>query len=172
MAKGSARITSPEIIKEFRNRFALFDEVCRRVLSEVQWDIRKAAEWVQREQLRYWQKEVRQRVEVFHRAQLEYQRAHREAVRSPQSTAIDVRIAFEKAKRRREEAETKLRGVKKWMTLLAHDTGELMGPCLALSAQLEHLTPRALARLDRMVESLEAYLRTSPPDAPARPEEE
>ena len=172
MAHGSARIDSPDVIKEFRNRFAIFDGTCRKALSDVQRDVQRTAEWLQREQLLYWKKELRRRTERFTVARLEYQRARREATRSPQSTAIDARIAFQRATRLKEEAEAKLRAVKKWMVVLEHDAANLMAPCLALCAQLERLTPRALTRLDRMVDSLEDYLRTAPADLPAQPSEE
>ncbi len=172
MAQGSAHINSPDVIKEFRNHFAIFDGICQQALSEMQRDVQRTAEWLGREQLVHWKKELRKRGERFTVAKLEYQRMRRVAVRSPQSTAIDAKIAFQKATRLKEEAEAKVRAVKKWMALLEHDAAELMGPCFVLAAQLDSLTPRALARLDRMVDSLDGYFRTAPAASPAQHSEE
>jgi len=166
---GSAHINSPEIVKQFRNHFVLFDKACRQSLSGVRGDLQKTTQWLQREQLLHWKKELRKREEALQLAKREYERALREDRRSAHSTAVDAKIALGKARRRKEEAETKLQSVKKWARFLHLKTGELMGPCMALSGQLESLTPRALARLDNMVESLEEYLRASPVNASASP---
>ncbi|MBM4047459.1 MAG: hypothetical protein FJ279_20325 [Planctomycetes bacterium] len=166
MAHGSARIESPEVIQQFRNHFVDFDRVCRQAVSEAQGDIQNTSEWLQREQLFYWKRELRKRDEAFQKARLEYERARRETLHSGRSTAVDAKVAFEKARRLKEEAETKLQAVKKWTVLLEHSAHEFIGPCLALSTQLGALTPRALARLDKMVQSLEAYLRDMAASAP------
>ncbi len=168
MARGSAHIDSPEVIKEFRNHWVVFDHACRQAISEMQRDVQRASEWLRREQLPHWKRELRQRREKYTVAKLEYQRLRRQEARSPQSTSIDARIAFQKAAARLEEAEAKMRAIQKWLAVLDHEAAELMGPCFALDARLDALTPRALARLDRMADSLDAYFRAAPPEAPAQ----
>ena len=167
MAQGSARIDSPQVIRHFRSHFVVFEETCRDALSQVQWDVRKATDWLGREQLRYWKKELRKRTEAHHMAKLAYQRARHDARQSSHSTSVDAKVAFRKAERLKEEAEEKVRAVKKWMTVLEHSAGELLGPCMALAAQIETLAPRALARLDRMADSLDAYFSASAANTPA-----
>ena len=51
------------------------------------------------------------------------------------------------------------------MALLARETNKLMAPINNLANLLDQNTPKALAKLDSMVRSLEEYLRMLPPDA-------
>lgn len=173
MPRGSAHIDSPEVVQDFRNHFVLFDRACRQALDELKRDIHKTIEWLQREQLPLWQRELRKREEAFRAAHRDYQRARREADSSAQAAALEAKKALDKAKRYRDEAEAKIGAVRKWGLFLSHKAGELLGPCTVLSGHLDDLTPRALARLDRMVESLDEYFRTAPVDtgAPPPPEE-
>jgi len=173
MAQGSARIDSPEVIRRFRSHFVVFEETCREALAQVQWDIQKASDWVGREQLRYWKRQLRKRAEAHHLARLAYQRARHDARQSSHSTSVDAKVAFKKAERLKEEAEEKMRAVKKWMTVLEHSATDLLSPCLSLSAKMEALAPRALARLDRMADSLDAYFSASATETPpsSAPEE-
>ena len=81
---------------------------------------------------------------------------------SRKTDCIDEKRAFEKAKRRKEEAEAKVRLVKKWSSMLDHTIGKKLGPCKSFSILLDHLTPKALSRLDQMLLKLDEYFRTTP----------
>ncbi len=56
--------------------------------------------------------------------------------------------------------------VKKWTALLDQQVNKMTVPCNALVILLDQRTPRAMARIDQMLESLEEYFRQAPREAP------
>ncbi len=160
MAGGPARIDSQDIIRDIRARFVTFNEVCSNALMSLESDVRSTATWLRTDRETYWKQQHRRREEAYQIALNEYNRA-RDAVAGPMGkpSYIDEKKAYERAKRSKEEAERAIAAVKSWTRLLEHKTEKLSGPCIALSILLAHLTPRALARLDRMADRLDEYFR-------------
>lgn len=161
MAKASANINSPDVIRRFRNHFVEFSEECRRALVGIKGDIRKTKEWLRHEQASYWRQQLRRREERAEKAKRDYDSARYGPKLTRKDSCVDEKKAYEKARRSKEEAEEKRRAVKKWTTTLDHEADKLLQPCTGLALQLDTLTPKALARLDRMLDSLDEYLRPS-----------
>lgn len=161
MAQGPAHIDSPDVIRRFRERYAAFDNVCRNALMSADADIKEILQWLRYEQRTHWDHQLRKREEEVVRANSEYQQALWSLGTKGKVSCVDQKRALEKAKRRKEEAERKVAAVKKWGLLLDQKLDKMMGPIRALTAVLDQQTPRALARLDQMAESLEEYFRTS-----------
>jgi len=165
MSPKSARIDSPDVIKRFRNDFVLFDTACQQALEGIRSDITRTLGWLKGEQLSYWKQQIRKRDDLVLRAKAAYQR-----VRFASNAAgLDEKRALQKAIRAKEEAEEKLKRVKKWGQEIERKSGVMLGPCMHLSVQLADMTPRAISRLDRMVDSLDAYFRASGGEAGASP---
>ncbi len=164
MASDSANINSPEIIRRFRHQFVKFDEKCRLALGGVQGDVRKTQEWLRRDQLAHWKRQLRKREDMLALAKSEYIRADAATKYSRKESCYDERKAVEKAQRLRDEAEEKIALVKQWIQRLEEDTTNLLRPCISLSSLMDVLTPKALARLDKMLDGLDSYLRAAPPE--------
>lgn len=162
----AARIDSPDVLKEFRKRFVDFDLNSRNALLGNDAAVRGTLEWLKGEQLVHWKTLLRKREEALNTAVRDLDRLRMTATWSLPTSGVDEKRAIAKAKRLKEEAETKIDAVKQWTLLLDQKARKLMGPCLVLGQMLDLLTPRALARLDQMIVSLEEYLRTSPGGAP------
>ena len=163
MAARSARIESAEILKEFRSRFVIFDNDCRRALGGVKSDISGALEWLNGDQMAYWKHQLRKREEMVLKAKSAY---HSARLGGESHCLIELKD-LQKAQRAKEEAEQKIQRVKHWVQQIERQCNLLLGPCLQLSVELADLTPRALARLDSMVDSLDAYFRASAGDGAA-----
>lgn len=159
----SARIESPEILKEFRNRFVVFDGDCRRALEGVKTDINSTVAWLNGEQLSYWKQQLRKREEMVLKAKSAYHTARL----GGQSHCLIELKDLQKAQRLKEEAEQKMLRVKKWVQQIERKSAMLLGPCMRLSVELADLTPRALSRLDTMIDSLDAYFRAAAGDGAA-----
>lgn len=157
MSQGSARIDSPEVIREFRKRFVTFDQAARQSLQGVDSDLKSTLSWLGTEQRMHWKQQVRKREEAVNLALRELNQCRMGTSYGKKSSCIDEQKALEKARRLKEEAERKIEVVTRWTHLLQQKAGKLRGPCIALSILLDGLTPRALARLDRMLDNLEEY---------------
>jgi hypothetical protein len=77
----------------------------------------------------------------------------------------DEIVLLRKAKARLEEAEAKLKLVKQWYLLIEQEVNEYRGPSQTLGNLLDADVPRALASLDRALNTLESYLQTATPTA-------
>ena len=160
---GSARIDSPEVIKEFRAQFLKFDTRCRQAVTGAKSDIHRVVQWLQHDQASYWKHELRRREDEVVRARGEFIIAREGAQHAGKPSYVDEQRTLRRAEAKREEAHRKLAAVKKWATLLEQRAEKLLGPVNQLSSTLDLTTPQAVARLDGMIVNLEEYLRQNAP---------
>ncbi|MHC4083435.1 MAG: hypothetical protein ACYSU2_19155 [Planctomycetota bacterium] len=137
----AARVTSIDALKDFKRVLAEFTTLATTALGEAHAYVRRTTSWVEHEQPSYWKNERRRRQTRLAEAKNELFRAQVEAADAQVSATLQRR-AVEKAQAAVDEAETKLRNTKRW-----------------LDAEM----PQALARLDKMVESLERYVKLAAP---------
>jgi len=165
MSQRPARIESPEVIKELRNRFVILDQACRSLLMSCYADVQDARQQLRTERPLYWKHEVRRREEALAAAKQELARARMAAERGVRFAGVDEQRAVDRAKQRLEEAERKLQAVGRWAVLLDQKADKLLGPVNALLILLDQQTPQAMSRLDLMLDHLEEYFRPIPGDA-------
>lgn len=159
-AGGSAHIDSPDVIRKFRSQFVVFDTDCRRALEGSRTDVSRIQEWLRREQLGYWQKELRKREELAEQARRDYTSARYRDGFSGRQSCVDEKKALDRAVRLKEEAEQKIRAVKRWLQQIEREVANASGACQSLASLLDLATPNALARLDQMLDRLDHYMRS------------
>jgi hypothetical protein len=157
----SADIRSPESLQRFRHRYLEFDKSAHRAVELILGDLRSVSEWLHREQLPYWKLQLRRRHDHMKDMWREYIMARHGDRRMGKPSCVDERKAYEKAKRMKEEAELKIQVVEKWKMTLDMEIEKLVPPTRRFQALLDELTPKAVARLDHMLDRLEEYLRPS-----------
>ena len=160
MPHGSADIESAEIIKEFRKRFGEFDILCRNALVGIDSEVKRTVDWLRTQQLPNCERQVRKDGEAVHKAMSEYLDAGWRASYTGKTSRVEEMRALQKAKRRKEESETRLALARRWLNVLDSTIGKMSAPCNSLGILLDHLTPRAIARLDQMLDNLEEYFQT------------
>jgi hypothetical protein len=161
--KGSAHIRSPEVVKRFRHCFVKFEEASRQALDSMANDLHSVTDWLKGDQLRYWRRQHRIRHDEMKQAWREYVDARHGDRRMGKPSSVDERKAWERAKRRVAEAEQKIERVKGWAGALEREAQRLSPPMVRFDEMISSLVPKALARLDHMLENLEEYLRKTPP---------
>ncbi len=157
----AANIGDPQVIRAFRHCLIQFDEQAHLALSAVSSDVNRVAEWLKREQLAYWKVQVRKREELVRVAKSAYLRAAHGPKYQKKTSGVEERKHLNKMKRLKEEAEEKVIKVKRWTAMLEQKARPLLTSSQILSNLLQMNTPRALARLDQMLDSLDDYHRTS-----------
>jgi hypothetical protein len=162
MAARPARIESPELIKELRNHFVAFDQTCRNAVLSFISDVDGTREWLRTDRRRYWEQQFRKRDEELTAAKQAYAQARWASSTIGRSGGLDELREVQKAERRKEEVERKIQAVKKHTLLLEQSITKMLGPCQALMVLLDQRTPQAIARLDQMLDGLEAYFRQAP----------
>lgn len=160
MGFGGADLESMDVLKDFRARFVEFDSLCRNALMGLDGEVKTVQEWLGAQQIPTLERQARKCEEAVNKAQSDLMEAKwRESHAGAKSSGYDERKALDRAKRRKEETEAKLDAAKRWRVVLQQSIGKLSTPCNVLANLLEHMTPLALARLDRMLDSLEDYFQ-------------
>jgi hypothetical protein len=172
-----AKVTSVEAIAAFRAQLIVYLSKARPALEEVSAEVTRTRIWIENDQRRFWQNEVRVRRKKLERVQAELFGASMSKFQQPSAAQ---QMAVRKAREAVDEAEGKLVMLKKWDRELENQTDPFMKQINQLQHSLVSEMPRAVAFLDQAVRTLEAYAgivlpgsrESSPaPDAAAGPEE-
>ncbi len=159
MRPGSAHIRSPDVLTRFRHKFIAFSDRARSALELVSGDLSSVGEWLRREQLPHWKRHLRRCEDEVKQTWRDYINAHYGDRRMGKPSSVDERKAWERAKRRKEEAEEKILVVERWIGALDQVASRIMPPLKKLETLLDTLAPEAIGRLDHMLDRLDEYLR-------------
>lgn len=162
MSRGSARIESPDVIRHFRGRVVAFDDTCRNTLMSIDAAIKRTSEWLKGERQVQLKQELRRCENAVNLAQNEYNRARFTAAGKASQATIDAKKVLDREKRKKDETEAKLEATRRWAVLFDAEVEKSLAGLKAFSIMLEEKTPKALSRLDTMVEKLEEYLGRGP----------
>jgi hypothetical protein len=162
----TADVRSIEAIQEVRNAFCAFDEEVRNALMDVDFDIRRAREWLTNEQRLYWNAEIRRWEQnlAMAKGELMRKRLGRFLDRKPDTSQEEKAVQF--AERRLEECHQKREITRRWATEFLRHMQEYHSQVQPLLDWLDQDVVRAIARLDRMVAAIEAYTQVAPPPRP------
>jgi len=152
-----AQITSVEAIEAFRAALILYLSQARPSIEEVSGEVVRTRTWLQNDQRRLWEQELRQRRKKLEEAQQELFSArisHFQEATSLQQMAVN---RWQRAVR---EAEEKLARLKKWDRELDNRSEPLLKQAEQFQTILTIEMPKAIAHLDQTVKILEAYADT------------
>ncbi len=158
-----ARVLSVQALRDFKGSMIKFVEEARGALSGVEMELRRMRDWLERDQLGYWQMQVKRRQEALMNARAEL--AKRQIAAKGNTSISDteqkenVRIAQQKLR----VAEEKVALVKKLIPVLHHEIAEYKSCSAPLGDHLSGGFEKSLGTLEKMVRSLEDYLRLQAP---------
>ncbi len=163
-----ARVSSVLILKQLRASLGTFAETAATALEEASTEIQHTRQWLQEDRYRHWKREVQARTERFVRAKgaLKQKEIFDRTLGGTPSSCVDERKALKIAEARLREAEVKLSRVKAWSLRIEKELSDYRGATQRLSSALEVEIPNARAKLNNMIDSLEAYLALAPPEMP------
>lgn len=159
---GAASVHSIPMLREFRAALATFATEAKESQSVNDMTVRRELDWFQNDLLKFWQTEIRKREDALVNAKAEYERCRMQSFGGKAPDCTDQKVAVKKAQGRLEEAQEKLKRVKKWSRVLDEEAEEYRGQSQALSDMMAGDMPKALAELDRLLAALEAYLGVAP----------
>ena len=156
-----AKITSLDALERFRADLIVFLNTAHRCVDEASDEVRRTRQWLQGEQRMHWEGEARKRMRVLAQAEAELYSARLSGMKD--RTLVEE-IAVRKAKLALEEAEEKLRAVKKWNRDFDNHADPLVKRLEGMRYFLDHDMPKALTYLVQAQQTLEAYAQApSPP---------
>lgn len=147
-------------IERFRSSYGMAVEAFSLALQDAESDVERTILWLESEIGPYWQSQLRKAQEqvVFCKSAL-FRKQEIKSTPEARPSVVDERKALERAQRRLEHAEAKLRQSKRWAIELPRQAIVFKGALSPMQALLDRDVPHAAAMLRRMSEHLEEYLR-------------
>jgi len=155
----NARISSVESVEAFRAKLIVFLDQVRPVLEEVGGEMSRTQSWLQNDQRRFWEMELRKRQRKLEEAKQELFNATLSQFQT--GAAAFSQMAVQRAERAVREAEAKMGVLKKWDSELENRTAPAAKQIEQLHGFLATDMKRAVAYLDQMLKTLDAYRNVS-----------
>jgi len=162
----SANVLSVQALKDFKVVMCNFAEEARNSLSGVDMELRRMRDWLERDQLGFWQAQVKKRQEDLMQARSDLHRRKLSQQGSDAVSDADQKEALREATRRLRVAEEKVAAVRKLIPLLHHAIDEYHSHSQPLGDHLSGGFEKSVFGLEKMIGSLEAYLALKAPTAP------
>ncbi len=170
-----AQVTSVEAIEAFRSALVIYLSKARPALEEMANEVARAKQWLQNDQRRKWEGEMKARGKKLERAQAELFSV---SMSKFQEISSAQQLLVRRAKQACDEAQEKLALLKKWDRELENRSEPLVKQVDQFQSFVTSEGPKALAYLNNVVRSLEAYAdvrmgsagdASPPPETPAEP---
>jgi hypothetical protein len=155
-----AQVTSVEAVESFRSDLIVFLTKARSVLDEACDEVLRTRQWVQNDQRRLWEHEMKVRARKLEEARSELFRAQLSQFQD--STTLQ-QMAVQRADRAIRDAEAKLAVLKKWDRELENRTDPLVKMLNQLHGFIITDMAQAVAYLAQVVKTLEAYAAVAAP---------
>ena len=149
-----AQISSVEAIESFRAKLIEYLGQMRPTLGEIGNEVVRTRVWLEGEHRHHWERELRQRGRRLEEAKQELFNA---TMAQLNEAAALHRMAVTRAQRAVEEAQAKLVKLKKWSRDIDNRAAPLMKQVDQLHGFVGVDMARAIAYLDNILKSLEAY---------------
>jgi hypothetical protein len=159
---GYARVENSDALKEFRTRLIKFAEIVQVALSDAEGEVQRVLVWLETEANTYWSGQIRKRHEAVEKAKdaVRQKKLFKSPTGSTQS-AVEEEKQLRIAQKRLEEAEEKLKNVRRYTPRLQKEISIYKGGVQRLSTTASSDLPVAIGRLDRMIAAIEAYAALS-----------
>ncbi len=159
-----ARVTSLEVIEDFRAKLIIYRDKAGRVLDEVNDDVTRTRLWLQSERPAHWQNQIRRLTRELEQRQQELFSAQLSGLRD---SSYAQQAAVQKARRAIHQAEEKLKTTRHWHRQFDQQVEPLGRQVEKLRHTLGHDLGQAVAWLNTMTKTLSEYAELSPARPPA-----
>lgn len=154
-----ANVTSLDALESFRTKLIVYLSKARPTLEEVSDDVIRTRVWLETDRRVHWENQVRRATQKLQDAQ---QAVFSADLSNLREVSAAERNAVTKAKRALDEAENKLRIVKKWNRDFANHVEPLAKQLEKLQTVLTNNLPQAIAYLANAVKTLDDYRGVAP----------
>jgi hypothetical protein len=155
-----AVVTSVDAIEAFRANLIVYVSKARPTLEEASADVLRLRSWLENEQRAYWEGQVRRRTKDLEQAQQALFSARLSHL--SKATAVE-QLAFHRARRALDEANEKLRVLKRWAREFEARVQPLAKQMEKLHTVLSNDMLLAIASLAQTVKTLSDYAGIAPP---------
>jgi hypothetical protein len=157
-----AHVTSVDALEAFRSSLIIYISKARPALDEVSAEVVRTRIWLEDEQRTHWENELRRRTRALQEAQQALFSARLSTFREETSAE---QMTVHRTKRIFDEAEEKLRVIRKWNRDFDNRVQPLVKQMEKLQTVLAHDMVQAIAFLTQAINTLHAYAGIVAPTA-------
>jgi hypothetical protein len=159
-----------DAIRQFKAAMIQFIEDASDALVMWKIELARALEWLDSDRPAYCEQRVRDAWTALSEARVALEMSRSQTVAGQRAASREEVIGFEKAKQEVQLAEQMVETVRDWRQKLLHELDEHEGRIVQLQTYLDTDLCRALAALERILETLDAYSSVSTGESdPGRP---
>ncbi len=163
-----ANISSIDALEAFRADLIQYIEKARVALEDAEGEVRRTRAWVEGDRSGHWMRQLKHRSKLLEQAEAELYNVN--LTRPYESHAVQ-KMAVAKAKRALDEAEEKLRVIKKWRQTFDNRATPLLRQMDPMFHLVGQQLPMGVNALSEMVKSLQYYAeRAAAPKVARTPE--
>ena len=160
----SANVQSLTAISEFRSALCTFMVEARQALAALELEARRAVDYITHDQAQHWAGEVRRGREQVQERKIDIHNTRTfKRIGDYIPSCIDEKKALAKAERRLHVAEKKVEAVRHWGRVAEQAFREFQARLAQFVSILDGELPKATARMERMLSSLDRYLAVQAP---------
>lgn len=149
-----AQVTSVEAIEAFRSALVIYLSKARPALEEIANEVQRAKQWLQHDQRRKWDGEMKMRGKKLERARAELFSV---SMSKLQEVSSVQQLLVHRAEAACEEAQNKIAMLKKWDRELENRSEPLVKQVDQFQSFVTSEMPKAIAYLNQVIRTLEAY---------------
>ena len=158
-----AKVSSLDAIADLRTSLVLFMERAGKALDEVADGVRRTRHWLQDEQPSYWRAQKKRAERLLDQAE---QELYSSRLSTLQEISVEAQMKVRRARRAIEEAETKLRLIKRWSRDFDSEVEPLARRLDSFHDLVKATYPKGIAQLSETLRILEEYAQLGPGGAP------
>ncbi len=129
-------------------------------------ELRRTRDWLERDQLGYWQAQIKKRSEILQQARADLHKRQLSQQGSESVSDADQKEAVREAQKRLRKAEEMLAVVKRLIPQLHHAIDEYHSHSQPLGDHVSGGFEKSMASIEKMILALESYLALRAPTAP------
>ena len=153
-----AQVRSVDAIDRFRNQLAKYEQQVQVALDALSVELQRATTWLKHDRPGFWKKQTKLAEDAVHQAKMDLERCLMFPTVSGERPACrEERTALNQAQARLELCREKTERVKYWNRQLTHEMQEYTGRIGQLKRILEVELPAARAKLQQIIQRLDAY---------------
>lgn len=159
-----AEVNSIETLAFVKAALSAFAHETGQSLAETEMQAQRIVDWICIDQAVYWKTEVRRAADGVNQAMKDLQHCRTfKKVGNNEPSCIEEKKALEKAKQRLARAEAKAEAVRRWTPVVRQQFQETGVRMTRFREVIDIDCPKAVARLERMLVSLDHYVHTAAP---------
>ena len=148
------KISSIDALEAFRGDLIQYIAKARVALEDMEGDVRRTQTWLDTDRAQHWTRQVKLWMKNLHQAEQELYSAN---LTNPQASNAFQRMNVLKAKRKLDEAEEKMRVVKKWRQTFENRATPLLRQLDPMFYLVGQQLPKGVFALSESIKALQAY---------------